>query len=740
MSDTEKITGEVVHIIYENQDNGYTVMEVENDDDSFITVGYFYNVSEGETVCLTGHWITHDKYGEQFKTEVYERIPPVTRAAMVKYLGSGMIKGIGTTTAKKLVEKFGEDTLEIIEKEPERLASIRGISPEKAMKIHESYMTKTGSSSLVMFLQDCGISVSTAAKVYKKFGTSAMEILRQNPYILCEEIDGIGFKIADELAKKLDIHPESMNRVKAGCVYLIKYNTQFGHTYLPRAALEKLARSMLNVNCELISDALNSLVRDGIFVSENSEGSENIYYYTHYRCEQYTANKLCEIAKYKYDYSRDDVLKQLNIIEKKHGITFAQMQREAVVCAMQSSVLVITGGPGTGKTTIINAIIDIMRSNGLTVSLTAPTGRAAKRMTQVCSLEAKTIHRLLEAGYYGNSDEMEFMVNENDPIDADVVIADEMSMVDIVLINNFLKAVKPGTRLIFVGDVNQLPSVGPGNVLRDIIESDVVPVIRLTEIFRQARESLIVTNAHRINDGEYPILDSKDGDFFFADIPNPAAGAQYIASLCSKRLPDKYGVNPFDIQVLSPAKKGISGVHNLNELLRDVLNPPDKKKKEHSFGQKMFREGDKVMQIRNNYDIQWTNVTDSQKGSGVFNGDVGVISSIRSEFKTITVMFDDKKVVYNFSDVPEELEAAYCITIHKSQGSEFPIVIIPMYEAPPMLINRNLLYTGVTRARKTAILVGKKSVVRAMVDNNREDKRYSGLKERLARCNERKFF
>lgn len=736
MAQQETIVGEVANVIYSNDENGYKILEIENDDDCFTAVGYFHSVSEGEVLKLTGRWVTHHTYGEQFKTEIFEKKAPATRAAIMRYLSSGIIRGIRKSTAEKLVEKFGDDTLNVMEKEPQKLAIIRGISLDKAMKMHESYMNQLGSTALVMFLQNCGISVKTSAKIYKKFGTAAVDVIKGNPYILCEAVDGIGFKTADEIAKKLDYDKDSSNRIRAGTLYTLKYNTQFGHCYLPRTVLVRLSSNLLSVGEDAADFAIDALLFDGVLTSENYKDEDRIYYHTHFLCEAYSAKKLCELNKYKYAFNRDEILKQLDIIEKMSKISFADMQREAVVSAMMNSVLVITGGPGTGKTTIINAIIDIMHSNGLSVILAAPTGRAAKRMSQVCSLEAKTIHRLLEAGYYGSDDEMEFMVNEEAPIDADVIIIDEMSMVDIVLLNNLLKAIRPGTRLIMVGDVNQLPSVGPGNVLRDIIESGVIEVIRLTEIFRQASESMIVTNAHGIYNGKYPVCNLKGKDFFFADFSDASAGVEYILSLCSSRLPKAYGFSPFDIQVLSPAKKGIAGVYNLNQKLREIINSKNKNKREHDFGFQLFREGDKVMQTKNNYDIKWSNISGGEGGNGVFNGDVGVITDINEGLHTVTVVYDDKKVVYDFKDI-DEIELAYCITIHKSQGSEFPVVIMPMYEAPYMLMNRNLLYTGVTRAKNLVVLVGKEQIVRAMTDNNREDRRYSGLKNKLAERNEK---
>ncbi len=731
MNELETVNGEVIHIIYSNDENSYKVMEMENDAESFIAVGYFHAVAEGESLKLSGRWTSHPTYGDQFKAQMFEKVLPATRESIERYLSSGIIKGIRKATATKLVEKFGEDTLSVLEKEPHRIAEIKGISITKAVKMQESYLMQLGSTSLVMFLQDCGISVRTAATIYKRFGSAAIDVIKNNPYILCEEIDGVGFKTADGIAQKLNISHDNSNRVRAGVLYTLKYNTQFGHTYLPRDILTGAAASLLGVDKFAAEDGVSTLIKDGILCSCAGDNGDNIYIYSHYLCEGYVASKICALNEYKYKFKTADIEKQLDIIEKKHKIQFALLQRKAVVSAMQNGVLVITGGPGTGKTTIINAIIDVMQSNGLTVSLTAPTGRAAKRMSQVCSLEAKTIHRLLEASFHGDDDETQFMVNESSPIESDVVIVDEMSMVDIILANHLLKAISVGTRLIMVGDINQLPSVGPGNVLRDIIESGRVEVIRLTEIFRQAQKSLIVTNAHGINEGRYPVLNAKDKDFFFADIQDGSDGVRYIASLCSHKLPEAYGVRSFDVQVLAPSKKGVAGVNNLNEVLRDALNPPAKDKKEHDFGFRLFREGDKVMQIRNNYDIRWEDTSTAKLGNGVFNGDVGVISSIRDDIKIITVMYDERKVVYEFKDISEEIELAYCVTIHKSQGSEFPVVVIPMYDAPHMLINRNLLYTGVTRAKSLVVLVGRESIVHQMVDNNREDKRYSGLCKRL---------
>ena len=726
----ERFEGEIVNIIYRNDDNGYTVAEFESEKDSFVAVGYLHGVAEGESVVLTGTWTKHNVYGEQLKVTMFEKKQPTTTEAIYRYLSSGIIKGIRESTAKKIVEKFGEESLKVISETPSKLAKIRGISLDKAIKIQMSYNEQVGASTLVMFLQNFGISVNIVSKVYRTFGSAAVEFIKSNPYILCDEIEGISFKTSDKIATQLGIDAKDCSRLKSGTLYVLKYNTQFGHSYLPRQMLIDASKEMLGVTESEIETAIDLLVFDGKLYIEKTNGDQAVYYMPHYKCEKSVADKLKQLNKYKYDYKDSEIDALINVVEKTQNITFAEMQREAVKSALKNSVLVITGGPGTGKTTIINGIIDIMHSNGLSVTLTAPTGRAAKRMSQVCNCEAKTIHRLLEAGYTDGTDEMTFNIDEDTPIDTDVIIVDETSMVDIVLMCNLLKAVRKGTRLILVGDVNQLPSVGPGNVLKDIIDSGIVSVIRLTEIFRQAKESMIVINAHAVNNGEYPVCNVKDKDFFYASFPNAYDGYEYILSLCSMRLPDKYGYNPFDIQVLSASKKGINGVNNLNSGLQELLNPPETYKNEKKYGDMVFREGDKVMQIKNNYDIAWT-TSEGKIGNGIFNGDVGIVHRIDESLGTLSVVYDDDRYVVYDSKELDEIVLAYCITVHKSQGSEFPVVVIPLYDVPYMLLNRNLFYTGITRARDLVVLVGREDIMRKMVDNNRENKRYSGLGEKL---------
>ena len=730
MAELERLEGEVVNIIYQSDDSGYKVVEVEVKSDRVVVVGYLHGLSVGEFVVLTGSWINHNVYGEQFKVQMFEKKLPGTRESIFRYLASGIIKGIRESTAKKIIEAFGDEALDVIANDPMRLAKIKGISKNKALSVQASYNEQIGASTLVMFLQKYNISVNYAAKIYRAYGTSAVELIEANPYMLCENIDGISFKTADIIAAGIGFSKNDIMRLRAGTVYTLRYYTQFGHSFLPLQELCTYSAQLLQVHETEIEPVIYDLIKDGFFDTENIDGVDRIYCHSHFMCENNVSKKLSDITKIEYNFKEKDINRQIDIIEKTHGIKLAQLQREAVACAMKYGVLVITGGPGTGKTTIINAIIDIMHSNGFSVTLTAPTGRAAKRMSQVCRCEAKTIHRLLEAGYHEDSGDMEFKVDENSPIDTDVIIIDEMSMVDIVLMNSLLKAVRHGTRLIMVGDVNQLPSVGPGNVLHDIIDSGEIKVIRLNEIFRQAKESMIVVNAHEVNNGNYPQCNIKDKDFFYMSYPDANAGYECILSLCAERLPKAYGYNTFDIQVLAPSKKGINGVHNLNKGLQNILNPSSASKHEKQYGDIVFREGDKVMQIKNNYDIGWT-MENGTIGTGVFNGDVGVIQKISDNFNTVTVIYDDeKKVVYDFRDL-DQIELAYAVTVHKSQGSEFSAVIMPMYDAPYMLINRNLFYTGITRARELVILVGREEIIKKMVDNNRENKRYSGLKEKI---------
>ncbi len=725
----EKITGTVETIIFSNEENGYTVAAIETPEFDFVAVGTMFGIGEGEKVTLTGSWTNHPTYGEQFKTEMYEKCIPTSIEEINKYLSSGILKGVRKATAQKIIEHFGEKSLEVIAKEPLKLSQIKGISKDKAISIGESYAMQLGTSELFIFLQNYGISSNVCMKIYKKHSIFSKDVIVDNPYILCDSDYGVSFKKADEIAQQNSISPDSRKRICAGLIYTLGYMRQFGHTYLPEDVLSQYASELLGVSPDGMKEHIDYLCENMTFVREKREDSARVYLYEYYNYEKYVAEKIVRLAKTKYAPDVDNIEKQIDIAEIKSGLKFAPLQRSAIGLCARESVMVITGGPGTGKTTIINAIIDIMKSVRLKVVLTAPTGRAAKRMSQVCDMEAKTIHRLLEVSF-SQGEEINCGYDEGNPIDADVIIVDEVSMVDVVLMDSFLHAVRTGTRVILVGDSNQLPSVGPGNVLKDIIDSEVVSVIRLSEIFRQSDSGMIVYNAHEVNQGRYPVCNTENSDFYLKRCHLPEEGVEYICELCISRLKKTYGYEPFDIQVLSPTKKGIAGVNNLNKVLQKLINPPSAHKREKTYGETIFREGDKVMQIKNNYDIEWENTESHYPGSGIFNGDVGFISEINTDFSTVTVIFDDKKVTYGFSDL-SELSLAYSITVHKSQGSEFPVVIMPMFPAPGMLLNRNLFYTGITRAKELVVLVGNEEIMAKMVDNDREDKRYSGLMEKL---------
>ena len=728
----EVMVGVVSHIIYSNEDNGYTVAEFEDGSSTFIAVGILYGVWEGEKLELTGQWNEHPTYGEQFKIDYFTKIMPTDLDDIFRYLSSGIIKGVRKATATKIIEAFGGESLKIISEKPDTLARIKGISLQKAYEISKNFNMQLGTSELFIFLNKFGISANACMKIYRRHKTMSRDIIMSNPYILCSEDCGVNFRKADEIAMQNGFYKSEPRRMSAGIIYALKNALQYGHTYLPYNMLCMEASYLLGVLPEELETNISELCLSKQLVCEQKKTEKRIYLSEYYKHESYIAKKLSVLLGYRYQNDDINIEPQIDMAEADCAISFADLQREAVRLAMTESVMVITGGPGTGKTTIINAIIDIMRNNSLKVTLTAPTGRAAKRMTQVCGMEAKTIHRLLEVRY-SEDDKLECTHNESDPIDADVVIVDEVSMVDVVLMHSLLCAIRPGTRLILVGDINQLPSVGPGNVLSDIISSARIPVIRLTEVFRQGENSMIVTNAHDINNGKYPTCNSKDSDFYFASIDSAEGGASYICELCSARLKKAYGYETNDIQVLSPVKKGISGVNNMNARLQALLNPPSRTKKERASGDIIFREGDKVMQIKNNYNMLWREISTGQEGFGVFNGDVGFIEEINTELKCVTVVFDDKEVIYDYKEL-SDLSLAYCITVHKSQGSEFPVVIMPMYPGPEMILNRNLFYTGVTRAKSLVVLVGNREIMHKMVDNNRQDKRYSGLTEKL--CDE----
>lgn len=722
-NDSEKITieGAVAYITYQNEQNGYTVCDLDIGKDEITIVGILPGLAVGETIRAEGHWETHATYGPQFKVDYYEKELPTTAAAMERYLSSGSIKGIGKKIAKKIVATFGVDTFDVIENHPSYLTDIPGINAKKADDISEQFKSQFGMRSVMMFCRDY-FGPALSVKIYKQFGSGAVEIIKNNPYVLCEKINGIGFESADKLAESLEFDRSSDERIRSGLKYALSCNAiKNGHTFIPTEKLIPLAAEILGLERDRIDELIEKPI-DGLKIVTFG-GTSCAYLSDYFDAECYIAKKLSLLAKVFRRDDIDDVSRIVEQVEHEEGIEYAAKQKKAIVSALENGVMVLTGGPGTGKTTVIRAIIKIAERLGCKVALAAPTGRAAKRMSEATSCEAKTIHRMLEVKYSG--DEPAFLRDENNLLDEELIIIDEASMVDTMLMASLARAVKPGARLVLIGDSDQLPSVGAGHVLWDIIGSDIFPVVRLTEIFRQAQESRIVTNAHAINNGELPVLDDKQGDFFFLTRDEDKIAAT-IADLSVNRLPRKYGSDMWtDIQVITPSHKGIAGTEALNALLQSAINPPDKNKREYHFRGKVFREGDKIMQIKNNYDIEWER--GSESGVGIFNGDIGVIENIDRREEEMTLRFDDRITEYDFSSL-EELEHAFAITIHKSQGSEYPIVIIPMFNYSSKLLTRNLLYTAVTRAQKMVILVGRPEVVQGMVENNRTVGRYTGLR------------
>lgn len=730
----ETITGFVEHIVYRNEENGYTVLNLaSNEEDEITCVGVFQMISEGESLELTGEYTVHPSYGPQFKVQQYSIKAPEDIASIERYLGSGAIKGVGAALAARIVRKFKEDTFRIIEEEPERLAEIKGISERKAQEIAQQTEEKRELRQAMIFLQNYGISLSLAVKIYQTYQLDMYRIIQENPYRMAEDVTGVGFKIADEIAHRVGIHLDSDFRIRSGIMYVLQQASLEGHTYLPEELLTRRACELLGVDASGVEKHYMDMAIDRKLILKQSEAEVQIYASTFYYMELNVAVMLREL-NVKYDFSETAVEQRIRKIEQLSELELDEMQRTAVKEAVRSGLLVITGGPGTGKTTTINTIIQYFESEGMDIALAAPTGRAAKRMSETTGYEAKTIHRLLELS--GGMDEHAgFERNEQNPLETDVIIIDEMSMVDITLMHNLLKAVVAGTRLILVGDVNQLPSVGPGCVLKDIIDSHACNVVRLNRIFRQASESDIIVNAHKINRGEPVSLDNKSRDFFFLK----RYDANVIISICiqliRQKLPKYVNALPFDIQVLTPMRKGLLGVERLNTILQQYLNPPDGKKAEREHGQTIFRVGDKVMQIKNNYQAEWEirsryNIP-IEKGLGVFNGDMGIVREINSFSETLTVEYEERRMVeYPFKEL-DQLDLAYAITIHKSQGSEYPAVIIPLLTGPRMLMNRNLLYTAVTRARKCVTLVGDEKAFYNMEANVNEQKRYSGLRDRL---------
>lgn len=737
---SETVTGYIDHVIFRNEDNGYTVMVMKGtEDDSELTcVGTFPALTQGASIEAVGNYTTHPVYGRQFQISSYTEKMPEDALAMERYLGSGAIKGIGAALAARIVRRFGDDTMRIVEEEPERLAEIKGISEKKAMEIAEQMTEKADMRRAMIFLQKYGISLNLGARIYQKYGQTVYSVLQENPYRLAEDISGVGFKIADEIASRIGIHTDSDYRIRSGMLYTLLQASGEGHTYLPKEELFFRASQLLGVDPSYMEKHLMDMVVDRKLIVKETEEGDVVYPARFYYLELNTARMLCEL-NILCPEDEQMMAKRIARIEKETDTELDEMQKQAIMAAARHGLFILTGGPGTGKTTTINAIIRYFEEEGAELRLAAPTGRAAKRMTEATGYEAQTIHRLLELNGMPEGEQegrtVHFDRNSENPLEADVIIIDEMSMVDIALMHSLLLAVTAGTRLILVGDENQLPSVGPGNVLRDIIRSRCFSVVELKKIFRQASESDIVVNAHKINHGEQVTINNKSRDFFFLKRYDADIIIRVVIALIQEKLPRYVDAKPYEIQVLTPMRKGLLGVERLNQILQRYLNPPDDKKKEKEIGQRLFREGDKVMQVKNNYQLEWEILgrykIPVDKGVGVFNGDTGIMEEINEFAETATVQFEDgRRAEYSFKQL-EELELAYAVTIHKSQGSEYPAVILPLLSGPRMLMNRNLLYTAVTRARKCVTVVGSENTFAEMIRNEKQQQRYSFLDRRI---------
>ncbi|MDL2233997.1 ATP-dependent RecD-like DNA helicase [Ruminococcaceae bacterium OttesenSCG-928-L11] len=727
----QKLTGTVEHVVYSSEDTGFTVLELDTDGQLVTAVGLMPSVAPGEELILTGRYAAHATYGHQFKVELCERTLPATATAIRKYLASGAIKGIGPKMAIRIVDQFGDQSLEIIEKEPELLTEIQGISRQKALKISEEYKHIFGIRSVMLFLSKYNIEPAAAIRVWKQWGMLAIDIITGDPYQLCSDAVGISFEIADDIAARMDLSPDSPQRVRAGLLHVLVHNLGNGHTCLPREKLCKAASALLHMEREPIEDILEQASDENTIVTDTIDGVEFVYLPDMYESETYIAGRIglmLGIAPPE-PASRE---KQIDALEQRLGITYAALQRKAITMALDNNIFILTGGPGTGKTTTLNGILGLLEESGAKVTLAAPTGRAAKRMAELCGREAKTIHRLLEVDYRDdNSPGIKFKRNEKNPLRQDTVILDEVSMVDTKLLHSLMRAMRLSARLILVGDPDQLPSVGAGNILQDLIASDIIPMVHLSEIFRQAQESSIVSNAHRIVRGEDPDLAQRDNDFFFMRQPTYEKITQTVVDLCLTRLPKAYQYSPlWDIQVIVPSRIGALGTVELNRVLQDALNPANQGKIDYKFGSVTFREQDKVMQVRNNYDIVWKK-DDGENGTGVFNGDIGIIEMIDRASRTLLVRYDDRVAEYTF-DMADEMEHAYAITVHKSQGSEFEAVVMPLMRFHQKLYYRNILYTAVTRARRMMIILGQPDTVSAMVQNHRKVLRYTNLARFLA--------
>jgi exodeoxyribonuclease V alpha subunit len=726
------IDGTVSKIIFSNEENGYVVCEVETDGELAVVCGAMPFLAEGESISAVGNWTHHQNYGRQFKAEYYEKKLPSSRKSIIKYLSSGIVRGIGKVTAKRIVDQFGDDTFEIIENHPEWLADVKGISFAKAKEISEDFRAQFGQRQVISFCS-AYFNMPTSVRIFKQYGAGAVDVIKENPYALCETVYGVNFENADKIAASLGQDKDSDNRIYAGIKYILSRNAHSnGHLFIPYDDLIPTSAAMLRVDKNTVEQAFNKLVRARKFIVKQIRNKQAVYDFSTYNTEKYCSRKLIELDKYGRSgrFDESEVQMRLTSIERSENIKYTGEQINSVLRALKSGVFVLTGGPGTGKTTIIKALIGVFSQMNKKIALAAPTGRAAKRMSQATGMEAKTIHRMLEMTYEDDIEPI-FNKNEDDPLDFDVVIIDETSMVDIFLLRSLLKAVSRGSKIIFIGDSDQLPSVGPGNVLRDMLRSNIFETVRLDQIFRQSGESLIITNAHNINSGIMPVLDSKDKDFFFIERSSPHAIADTVADLCRNRLPAKYGREIIDkIQVLTPSKKGVTGTGSLNILLQSELNPFEYGKREKKGITNIIRESDKVMQIRNNYAIEWRQ-KDGTEGTGIYNGDIGTVKTVDIANEIITVEFDDDKTVeYDFPTL-DEIIHAFAITIHKSQGSEYPVIILPVSKEVPKLQTRNLLYTAVTRAQSMVIIIGEADSIKFMVENNRQTVRYSGLSDLL---------
>ncbi len=720
-----ELSGTVEHILYHNDNNQYTVLTLLAGEDEATVVGAFPFVSVGEELCVQGRWETNVNYGPQFRAESFSRSQPTTERGMLKYLASGAIKGVGKVTALRILDAFGAQALQVIENEPDRLAQVKGITEEKAREISEEFRRVCGIRELMTYLGAFGVPPEEAALVWKQYGQDSIQLVQEDPYALCDEAIGLSFQIADAIAQSMECPQDHESRVQAGVLYVLRHNLLNGHTCLPQDSLCQVAARLLGVTLDLAQEGLENLCGSFRLMREEFQGKAFVFLQQQHLCEEYIAGRMKAMLRAGGNPLPGADL-QIGLIEEREGIAYAGKQRAAIQAAMEQGILILTGGPGTGKTTTLNAIIHILKQAGERVLLAAPTGRAAKRMSSLTGEEAKTIHRMLQVDW-DEHDNPFFNRNERNPLECECLVIDEMSMVDAYVFESVLRALPLGCRLILVGDSDQLPSVGAGNVLGDLIAAQLFPTVQLTEVFRQSMQSLIVAGAHRIVEGRLPELARKDSDFFFLQRTDAASAQELIVSLCSQRLPASYGYSSWeDIQVLCPSRKGELGTAELNRLLREAVNPPEKGKPEVKINGSLFRQGDKVMQVRNDYQLPWTK-EDGTEGQGIFNGDMGVVTLIDKPGGAIEVKIDDKTVVYDFDHAALELEPAYAATVHKSQGNEFTAVIIPVLKVPSQLCYRNLLYTAVTRAKKLLILVGRPRVLEEMVANDKKTRRYTGL-------------